>query len=228
MPQPAGRGPLPRPAGSCRACPAFVCDRIIDVSGMGGCLKTAKHPPQPPLHRLGSALGSRRSGADGPRSGTVISARTAPADVGQRSRDDLLRGKHGRRISRQVEIVRARVAAAMARTALGATVRVGLRTLVPAAIVAEAAALAAEWTAHQRGADGQVSRRAGEAAGLATSAAVFALAGVSSGPMGVLAGSIAGATMWVAGSATAAAATGAARHVKKRATGGSRSRMGQP
>jgi hypothetical protein len=134
----------------------------------------------------------------------------------------------GRRISRQVEIVRARVAAAMARTALGATVRVGLRTLVPAAIVAEAAALAAEWTAHQRGADGQVSRRAGEAAGLATSAAVFALAGVSSGPMGVLAGSIAGATMWVAGSATAAAATGAARHVKKRATGGSRSRMGQP
>lgn len=134
----------------------------------------------------------------------------------------------GRRVSRQVEIVMARVAAAAARTALGATVRVGLRTLVPAAIVAEAAALAAEWTAHQRGASGPASRQAGEAAGLATSAAAFALAGVPAGPMGVLAGSIAGATMWVAGSATAAAATGAARHVTKRAMGGSRSRMGQP
>jgi hypothetical protein len=97
------------------------------------------------------------------------------------------------------------------RAALGTTVRVGLRTLVPAAIVAEAAALAAEWTAHQRGANPQSSRNAGEVAGLTTAAAAFALAGVPAGPAGVLAGSIAGAAMWVAGSATAAAATGVAR-----------------
>jgi len=137
----------------------------------------------------------------------------------------------GMRESRQVGIVMARVAAAAARTAaavsarvaagaaervavraaLGTTVRVGLRTLVPAAIVAEAAALAAEWTAHQRGANPQSSRNAGEVAGLTTAAAAFALAGVPAGPAGVLAGSIAGAAMWVAGSATAAAATGVAR-----------------
>jgi hypothetical protein len=132
------------------------------------------------------------------------------------------------RRSRQVEIVMARVTAAAARTAaavsarvaagaaervavraaLGTTVRVGLRTLVPAAIVAEVAALAAEWTAHQRGANGQTSRQAGEAAGLATSACAFALAGVPAGPAGVLAGSLAGAAMWAAGSAATAATAG--------------------
>jgi hypothetical protein len=137
----------------------------------------------------------------------------------------------GRRVSRQADIVLTRVAAAAARavaavsagagqrlairTALGTTLRLGLRTLVPAAIVAEGAALAAEWTAHQRGATAEASRRAGEAAGLAASAAACGLAGVPAGPAGVLAGSIAGATLWVAGSATAAAAT----HAKRRVTG---------
>jgi hypothetical protein len=105
------------------------------------------------------------------------------------------------------------------RTALGTTVRVGLRTLVPAALVAEAAALAAEWTAHQRGADLRTSRNAGEVAGLTTAAAACALAGAPAGPAGMLAGSIAGATMWIAGSATAAAATGAVRHVARRVAG---------
>lgn len=142
----------------------------------------------------------------------------------------------GTRASRQVEIVTARVAAAAARTAaavsarvaagaaervairtaLGATVRVGLRTLVPAAIVAEAAALAAEWTAHQRGAGLEASRRAGEGAGLVTSAAAFALAGVPAGPAGMAVGSIAGATLWFVGSATAAAAASVARDVARR------------
>jgi hypothetical protein len=128
----------------------------------------------------------------------------------------------GRRSSRQADIVLSRVAAAAARalaavsagtaerlairTAVGTTLRLGLRTLVPAAIVAEAAALAAEWSAHQRGATAETSRRAGEAAGMAASAAACGLAGVPAGPAGVLAGSIAGATLWVAGSATAAAA----------------------
>ena len=131
----------------------------------------------------------------------------------------------GTRASRQVDIVMARVAAAASRivaalsgraavgaaervacrTVLGTTVRVGLRTLVPAAIVAEAAALAAEWTAHQRGADARASRNAGNMAGLTTSIAACALAGVPGGPPGMLAGSIAGATMWVAGSAISAA-----------------------
>lgn len=74
----------------------------------------------------------------------------------------------GRRASRQVDIVLGRVARAVSRagavlsagtaeriavrTALGTSVRVGLKTLVPAAIVGEAAALAAEWRAHQSGA----------------------------------------------------------------------------
>ena len=133
----------------------------------------------------------------------------------------------GSRTSRQVEIVMARVAAAAARTAaavsarvaagaaervalrtaLGITVRAGLRTLVPAALVAEAAALAAEWTAHQRGANPRVSRNAGEVAGLTTSAAAFALVAAPAGPAGILAGSIAGATMWVAGSAISGSRT---------------------
>lgn len=141
----------------------------------------------------------------------------------------------GSRTSRQVDIVMGRMAAAASRvaaavsaraavgtaeriavrTALGTTVRVGLKTMLPAAIVGEAAALAAEWTAHQRGATAEASRRAGEAAGLAASAAACGLAGVPAGPAGVLAGSIAGATLWVAGSATAAAAT----HAKRRVTG---------
>jgi len=142
----------------------------------------------------------------------------------------------GSRTSRQVDIVMGRVAAGASRaavaisaraavgtaervairTALGTTVRVGLKTMLPAAIVGEAAALAAEWTAHQRGASEQQSRKAGEAAGLAATSLAFAAGGAAAGPAGVLAGAVAGATMWLAGSATAAAATGAARHITKR------------
>ena len=142
----------------------------------------------------------------------------------------------GSRTSRQVDIVMGRVAAGVSRaaaaisaraavgtaervavrTALGTTVRVGLKTMLPAAIVGEAAALAAEWTAHQRGASEQESRKAGEAAGLAATSLAFAAGGAAAGPAGVLAGALAGATMWIAGSATAAAATGAARHVTRR------------
>jgi len=142
----------------------------------------------------------------------------------------------GSRTSRQVDIVMGRVAAGVSRaaaaisaraavgtaervairTALGTTVRVGLKTMLPAAIVGEAAALAAEWTAHQRGASEQQSRKAGEAAGLTATSLAFAAGGAAAGPAGVLAGAVAGATMWIAGSATAAAATGAARHITKR------------
>jgi hypothetical protein len=93
----------------------------------------------------------------------------------------------GERTSRQVDIVMARISGAAARvaaavsarrllanatvgaaeriavrTALGTTVRLGLRTLVPAAIAGEAAALAAEWTAHHAGRPAADSRRAGE------------------------------------------------------------------
>jgi hypothetical protein len=138
----------------------------------------------------------------------------------------------GRRASRQVDIVLGRVARAVSRagavlsagaaeriavrTALGTSVRVGLKTLVPAAIVGEAAALAAEWRAHQSGASAAESRRAGEAAGLAASAVTFAVAGAAGGPAGVLAGACAGAAMWVGGSVAGAAATGASRQVAKR------------
>lgn len=129
----------------------------------------------------------------------------------------------GRRASRQVDLVAARVvsvagrvAAALSarvaiRTVAGATVRMGLRTLVPAAVAGEAAALAAEWRAHQRGCGDRDSRRAGEAAGLAATAATCAAAGVPAGPAGVVAGALAGATLWLAGSAAAAAAPAAVR-----------------
>ena len=133
----------------------------------------------------------------------------------------------GRRASRQVDLVVARVvsvagrvaAAASARaagrvavrTVAGATVRMGLRTLVPAAVVGEAAALAAEWRAHQRGCADRDSRRAGEAAGLVATAATCAAAGLPAGPAGVVAGAFAGASLWLAGSAAAAVAPAAAR-----------------
>ncbi|MFM8952875.1 MAG: lecithin retinol acyltransferase family protein [Planctomycetaceae bacterium] len=133
----------------------------------------------------------------------------------------------GRRASRQVEIVIGRVAAGVSRatavmsarmaagaaerlavrTAIGTTVRVGLKTLVPAAIVGEAAALAAEWTAHQRGAAARESRQAGEAAGIAASSLACAVAGTAAGPAGVLTGALAGAALWLAGSATATVAS---------------------
>ena len=142
----------------------------------------------------------------------------------------------GRRASRQVDIVMARMAAAVLRTTaavstraavgvtervafrtvLGSTVRVGLKTMVPAALVGEVAALAVEWRAHQAGASERESRRAGETAGLAASAVAFAVAGAAAGPAGMLAGAVAGATMWLGGSATATAATAATRQTAKR------------
>ena len=133
----------------------------------------------------------------------------------------------GRRASRQVDIVVGRVVAGVSRaaaaisaraaggaaerlavrTAVGTTVRLGLKTLVPAAIVGEAAALAAEWTAHQRGAAARESRKAGEAAGLAASSLACAVAGTAAGPAGIVTGALAGAALWLAGSATAAVAS---------------------
>ena len=146
----------------------------------------------------------------------------------------------GRRASRQVDIVMGRVAAGVSRaaaavsaraavgaagglsvrTAVGTTVRLGLKTLVPAAIVGEAAALAAEWTAHQRGAAAAESRKAGEAAGLAASSLACAVAGTPAGPAGIVTGALAGAALWVAGSATATVAS--------RAVSRDRSRTGRP
>jgi len=146
----------------------------------------------------------------------------------------------GRRSSRQVDIVVGRIAAGVSRAAaamsaraavgtaervavrtlLGTSVRVGLKTLIPAAIAGEAAALAAEWTAHQRGASEQASRKAGEAAGLATTSFAFAAAGAAAGPVGAVTGALAGATVWLAGSAAAAAATTAAWQVAKRVARG--------
>ena len=142
----------------------------------------------------------------------------------------------GERSSRQVDIVLSRISGAAARiaavvsarslvktaavgtaeriavrTALGTTVRLGLRTLVPAAIVGEAAALAAEWTAHHAGRSADESRRAGEAAGLATSAAACALAGLPAGPGGVVAGALAGAAVWAGGGLATQAATAVIR-----------------
>jgi len=137
----------------------------------------------------------------------------------------------GRRASRQIDLIAARLVAAAGRvtaavstraagriavrTLAGSTVRLGLKTLVPAAVVGEAAALAAEWRAHQRGADERASRRAGEAAGLAATAGACAVAGLPGGPAGVAAGALAGATVWLAGSAVGAAASGAARVARR-------------
>ncbi len=138
----------------------------------------------------------------------------------------------GRRASRQVDIVMGRVVAGVSRaaaalsaraavgaaerlavrTAVGTTVRLGLKTLVPAAIAGEAAALAAEWTAHQRGAAAPESRQAGEAAGLAASSLACAVAGVPAGPAGVVTGAFAGAALWLTGSVTATVASRAVNH----------------
>ena len=142
----------------------------------------------------------------------------------------------GERSSRQVDIVLERISGAAARvmaavsarrllstaaagaaeriavrTALGTTVRLGLRTLVPAAIAGEAAALAAEWTAHHAGRSATDSRRAGEAAGLATSAAACALAALPAGPGGMLTGALAGAAVWAGGGLATKAVTAVAK-----------------
>jgi hypothetical protein len=157
----------------------------------------------------------------------------------------------GRRESRQVDIVLGRVAASVSRvatviaarqaartagrvavrTAVGTSVRAGLASLVPAAIAGEAAALVGEWTAHQRGASEAESRRAGEAAGLATTSLACAIAAAPAGPVAALAGAIAGGTMWLAGSAAAVAASGPCRarcRSAARRTGGHTRGSGSP
>jgi hypothetical protein len=123
---------------------------------------------------------------------------------------DILAGRIQAAATRTAAVVTARVVAGTAgrvaiRTAVGMSVRVGLKTLVPAALVAEAAALASEWRAHQAGLDEEACRRAGQRAGLAASAAAFAVAGVPGGPPGMLAGALAGMTAWAWGSLAGAA-----------------------
>jgi hypothetical protein len=133
---------------------------------------------------------------------------------------DIVMGRVTAAASRAAAAVSARAAAGTAeriavRTALGTTVRVGLKTMLPAVIVGEAAALAAEWTAHQRGASERHSRQAGEAAGLAATSLAFAAGAVAAGPVGIAAAAVAGATVWLGGSVATAAATGMARRLAR-------------
>lgn len=139
----------------------------------------------------------------------------------RRSRQvDIVVGRITAGVSRAAAALSARAAAGTAeriavRTALGTTVRVGIKTMLPAVIAGEAAALAAEWTAHQRGAGERRSRQAGEAAGLATTSLAFAAAGAPAGPAGALAGALAGATVWLGGSIATAAAEQMARRMAR-------------
>jgi hypothetical protein len=129
---------------------------------------------------------------------------------------DLLASRVGSATARVVAVVAARAAAGAAervaiRTALGTTVRFGLRTLLPATLVAEGAAIAAEWSAHQAGPSPERSRRAGESAGMATSAAVCAAAAAAAGPAAIVTGALAGVALWIGGSAAAGVAERALR-----------------
>ncbi|NBV46195.1 MAG: hypothetical protein EBR86_11310 [Planctomycetia bacterium] len=117
----------------------------------------------------------------------------------------ILRDRAGAVAARLATILSARLATVagerlVVRTALGTTARLGLRTLVPAALVAEGAALAVEWTAHQRGAAREHCRMLGETAGLATSAGVCAAAALGAGPVAVVTAALAGAAVWAGGS----------------------------
>ena len=129
---------------------------------------------------------------------------------------DLLAARVGSAAARVAAVVAARAAAGAAervaiRTALGTTVRFGLRTLLPATLAAEGAAMIAEWSAHQAGHSPRRSRQAGEAAGLATSAAICGVATVAAGPAAVVTGALAGAALWLGGSAAAGVAERALR-----------------
>jgi hypothetical protein len=128
----------------------------------------------------------------------------------------------GRRASRQVEIVVGRLVTAAARTvaavavraaaataersvirsAVGGAMGVGLNGLVPAALAGEAGALVAEWRAHQAGWSAAESRRAGDAAGLATTAAVAVAWAAAAGPGAAVAGGLAATVAWAAGRPT--------------------------
>jgi hypothetical protein len=126
----------------------------------------------------------------------------------------------GRRASRQVDIVVARVAAAAARTiaavsaraaagvaelgvarvALDSSLGFGLRAVVPAVIAGEATALVAEWRAYKAGRSEEECRRAGDAAGMATTAAVGAVwSAAAAGPAAAIAGGLCGAAAWAVG-----------------------------
>ena len=129
---------------------------------------------------------------------------------------DLLAARVASTATRVAAVVAARTAVGAAervaiRTAFGTTVRFGLRTLLPATIVAEGAAMMAEWSAHQAGHSPERSRRAGESAGLATSAAVCAAAAAAAGPAAIVTGALAGAALWLGGSAAAGVAERALR-----------------
>ena len=132
----------------------------------------------------------------------------------------ILLGRAAGAAERVAAVVAARMAVGAAervavRTALGTTVRLGLRTLLPATIAAEGVALVAEWTAHQAGRPAAQSRAAGESAGLATSAAVCAVATAAGGPAAMVTGALAGAAVWLGGSA----AVGMAEWVRRRSDG---------
>jgi len=114
---------------------------------------------------------------------------------------DRLRG-FGTRMTAAVstQAATATVGRLASRSLLRGSLRLGLRAAFPAAVVAEAAATAAEWTAHQAGRSKRDSRRAAESAGLATSAAVFAVSAVAAGPLAMTAAAVAGAATWSGGS----------------------------
>lgn len=130
----------------------------------------------------------------------------------------------GRTESRQIEILAERLRGLAARVSAAASthaataaagrlagqpllrgsLRIGLRGTFPAAIAAEAAAAIAEWTAHQAGCRKRDSRRASEAAGLAASAAVFAVSAAAAGPVAMTAAAVAGVATWSGGSLASA------------------------
>lgn len=117
-----------------------------------------------------------RLGGLGTRVSAVVSTRAAVATVGRLAGRPLLR----------------------------AAGRLGIRGAFPAAVAAEVAAAVAEWTVHQAGRSKRDSRRAAEAAGLATSAALFATAAVAAGPVAITAAALAGVASWSGGSLAAA------------------------
>jgi hypothetical protein len=88
------------------------------------------------------------------------------------------------------------------RSAVGGAMGVGLNGLVPAALAGEAGALVAEWRAHQAGWSAAESRRAGDAAGLATTAAVAVAWAAAAGPGAAVAGGLAATVAWAAGRPT--------------------------
>ncbi len=144
----------------------------------------------------------------------------------------------GRPFSRQVELLSGRLLATAARLAtsgsfqvaagtaerwagraiLAGTFRAGLRMLIPASLAAEGAAVAAEWVAHQSGRSRMESRRAGEAAGVATSAMLFAAAAATAGPVAIVGGAVAGIAFWSGGTIASSAAGGLARHLERQAS----------